>query len=82
MLTIVDYADPYTKRVLQPGQQQSVALITPDAFHVMGKVLDGVTGRSKGPGLQLIKLKMLQLSELQVRVDASAHTGDGSRDCE
>lgn len=63
---MVDYADPFTKKLLQPGQQQSVGVVTPDAFHVLGKILDQVSGRGSKSGLQLTKIKMVQLSELQV----------------
>jgi hypothetical protein len=64
VLTIVDYADPYTKKLLQPGQERTVVVITPEALHVAGKIIDGLV--SDPDSLQLVQLRQCQLSALQV----------------
>lgn len=64
---MVDYADPYTRRKLQRGQQQGVVLVTPDALPSLGKIMDAIVGhQDPDRRLQLVKLRMVRLTELQV----------------
>jgi hypothetical protein len=64
---VVDYADPYTKSMLQPVQQRGLFVVTPDAFYVMGKLLDSVLGAEGAQDkLQLGKIRLVRLTELQV----------------
>lgn len=60
-LEIVDYADQSTKQALQHQTQKTFAILTPDAYHNWGKILDVILR-----DLNIIKLKMVGFTPLQV----------------
>ena len=58
-LSIIDYADPFTRSKLAPASECAALIISPDAYHHSGKILDELSTA----GFALKNLKMLRLSE-------------------
>ena len=46
IMTIVDYADPYTRRKLGKSIDTATVLLSPDAFYEAGKIIEDLTSRS------------------------------------
>jgi len=46
LLTIVDYADPYTRRKLGESSTAATVLLGPDAYYSMGAILNDLTASS------------------------------------
>jgi nucleoside-diphosphate kinase len=64
LFTVVDYADPYTRRTLGPASEGTTLLIGPDAYFDTGKILEGLTG---GTGLKVTKLQSFALNEPELQ---------------
>merc|ERR1719450_33642 len=60
-LSIVDYADPFTRSKLAPAAETAALVISPDAYHHSGKILDELATA----GFALKSLKMLRLNEAE-----------------
>lgn len=60
-LEIVDYADQSTKQALQHQTQKTFAILTPDAYHNWGKIVDVILRN-----LNIVKLKMVVFTPIQV----------------
>jgi hypothetical protein len=64
LFTVVDYADPYTRRKLGPTSESTTLLVGPDAYYDTGKILEGLTGST---GLKVAKLQSFSLNEPELQ---------------
>jgi nucleoside-diphosphate kinase len=65
LMTIVDFGDPYTRRLLSPSSDKGTILLSPDSYHNVGKILsDVLSSRLKVTKLQSLLLKEAELEEL------------------
>jgi len=62
LINLVDYADPYTRRKLSAFNDSNVVVLSPDAYHNMGKIM----GDFESEGLRLDKLTTVQLGEAEL----------------
>eukprot|EP00619_Florenciella_sp_RCC1007_P015063 CAMPEP_0205907752 /NCGR_PEP_ID=MMETSP1325-20131115/2760_1 /ASSEMBLY_ACC=CAM_ASM_000708 /TAXON_ID=236786 /ORGANISM="Florenciella sp., Strain RCC1007" /LENGTH=364 /DNA_ID=CAMNT_0053273885 /DNA_START=96 /DNA_END=1190 /DNA_ORIENTATION=+ len=62
LMTLVDYADPYTRRKLSVFNDSNVVVLSPDAYLNMGKIM----GDFEAEGLRLDKLCTVQLGEAEL----------------
>jgi len=62
LFTLIDYADPYTKRKLSSFNDTNVVVLSPDAYNNMGKIM----GEFEAEGLRLGKLMTVQLTEAEL----------------
>ena len=65
LMTLVDYADPYTRRKLGPMGEKSTVVLSPDAFYNAGKIIQGLVGET---GLKLSNLRTVGLKEAELQV--------------
>jgi nucleoside diphosphate kinase len=56
---VVDYADQSTKELLFPRKERTFALIKPDAYSNIGKIIDIIIAN----GFQINRAQMLRLNE-------------------
>lgn len=63
VMTVIDFADSYTRRKLKPMAEGATLLLSPDASSLVGQILGDLT---EGTGLVVSKLKSVALKESEL----------------
>eukprot|EP00192_Tetraselmis_astigmatica_P010881 CAMPEP_0117657936 /NCGR_PEP_ID=MMETSP0804-20121206/5595_1 /TAXON_ID=1074897 /ORGANISM="Tetraselmis astigmatica, Strain CCMP880" /LENGTH=364 /DNA_ID=CAMNT_0005464421 /DNA_START=241 /DNA_END=1331 /DNA_ORIENTATION=+ len=70
-LKILEFGDDYTKRSLTSKTQKTLAMIKPDAYQHLGKIIDAITRA----GFRINKMKMSHLSHGEACAFYAVHEG-------
>lgn len=73
-LKIVEYADDYTKRALENQKGRTLAMIKPDAYNNIGRILSAVTQS----GLVVARLKMIRMDNDSAGAFANMQDGESA----
>lgn len=73
-LKIVDYADDHTRKALSSMKCRTVALIKPDSYNNIGRILSAITQS----GLTVARLKMIRMSNEDAMAFTNMQEGEGS----
>lgn len=72
-LKLVDYADQFTASVFGAQQERTLAMIKPDAYKHMGKIIKAITAEL--PGIRIAQLKMAKMSPQDAEDFYAVHRG-------
>eukprot|EP00753_Platysulcus_tardus_P002553 PLAT11672.1.p1 GENE.PLAT11672.1~~PLAT11672.1.p1 ORF type:complete len:385 (-),score=132.72 PLAT11672.1:131-1255(-) len=70
-LNLVDYADEYTRSRLEVKRQRTLAIVKPDAYQSIGKIVDAAADA----GFIVGQMKMVKLSMADARAFYAEHEG-------
>merc|ERR1712151_50134 len=73
VLKVTDYGDIFTRRRFETERERTFAMIKPDAYTAMGKIVDAVAAN----GLVINKLKMSRFSKKTAGEFYAEHQGKG-----
>jgi nucleoside-diphosphate kinase len=73
-LKIVEYADDYTKRALENQKGRTLAMIKPDAYNNIGRILSAITQS----GLVVARLKMIRMDNDSAGAFANMQDGESA----
>jgi nucleoside-diphosphate kinase len=71
VLKVTDYADIFTRRRFETERERTFAMIKPDSYTAMGKIIDAVAAN----GLMINKLKMSRFSKKSAGEFYAEHKG-------
>jgi nucleoside-diphosphate kinase len=71
VLKVTDYADIFTRRRFETERERAFAMIKPDSYTAMGKIIDAVAAN----GLMINKLKMSRFSKKSAGEFYAEHKG-------
>lgn len=73
-LKIVDYADDHTRKALENMKCRTLAMIKPDAYNNMGRILSAITQS----GIVVSKLNMVRMDNASATAFVNMQEGEGS----
>ena len=73
VLKVTDYGDIFTRRRFETERERTFAMVKPDAYTAMGKIIDAVAAN----GLVINKLKMSRFSRKTAGEFYAEHQGKG-----
>ena len=71
VLKVTDYADIFTRRRFETERERTFAMIKPDSYTAMGKIIDAIAAN----GLMINKLKMSRFSKKSAGEFYAEHKG-------
>lgn len=70
-LKIVEFADVYTRRIFETKKGRTLAMIKPDAYNHIGKIVDQITRE----GFVIAKMRMVKLTREDAETFYAEHVG-------